>query len=186
MNVLFYFFFFIKERGSRTSRPSKIKLYILIIYFSSVLPANNWVINLQIECTFFILFLAAWKNWRYGKAWTGHDQFVKNIINSKNFWPFLSNRFHEKWATSTSKCAFIQLEKCFSILINDLINYYCFIISSSYLLIKNGTKGEKGEPGQIVNVVINFLLDLYVLVPNVLQIFLKNPYFIFDFCCWYL
>lgn len=88
LNVLFYFFF-IKERGSRTSRPSKIKLYILIIYFISVLPANNWVINLQIECTFFILFLPAWKNWRYGKAWTG--QFVKNINNSKNFWPFFQS-----------------------------------------------------------------------------------------------
>ena len=46
---MFFSIFFIKERGSRTSRPSKIKLYILIIYFSSVLPANNWVINLQIE-----------------------------------------------------------------------------------------------------------------------------------------
>ena len=83
---MFFSIFLIKERGSRTSRPSKIKLHILIIYFSSVLPANNWVINLQIECTFFILFLPGWKNWRYGKAWTG--QFVKNIINSKNFWPF--------------------------------------------------------------------------------------------------
>ena len=53
------------------------------------------------------------------------------------------------------------------------------MISSCYLLIKNGTKGEKGEPGQIVNVVINFLLDLYVLVPNILQIFFKNSYSIF-------
>ena len=35
--MFFSIFFFIKERGSRTSRPSKIKLYILIIYFSSVL-----------------------------------------------------------------------------------------------------------------------------------------------------
>lgn len=37
---MFFSIFLIKERGSRTSRPSKIKLYILIIYFSSVLPAN--------------------------------------------------------------------------------------------------------------------------------------------------
>ena len=55
------------------------------------------------------------------------------------------------------------------------------MIISSYLLNKNGTKGENGEPGQIVNVVINFLLDLYVLVPNILQIFLQKLllYFIF-------
>ena len=62
----------------------------------------------------------------------------------------------------------------------------CFIIISSYLLNKNGTKGEKGEPGQIVNEVINFLPDLYVLVPNILHIFFKNSYSIFYFWCWYL
>ena len=91
---MFFSIFFIKERGSRTSRPSKIKLYILIIYFSSVLPANNWVINLyyKLNVLFFIFFLPAWKNWRYGKAWTGYDQFVKNIINSKN-WLFFVQSF---------------------------------------------------------------------------------------------
>ena len=38
----------------------------------------------------------------------------------------------------------------------------------------------------LVNVVINFLPDLYVLVPNILQISYKNSYSILYFWCWYL
>lgn len=55
---MFFSIFFIKERGSRTSRPSKIKLYILIIYFSSVLPANNWVINLYYKLNVLFSFFS--------------------------------------------------------------------------------------------------------------------------------
>lgn len=55
---MFFSIFFIKERGSRTSRLSKIKLYILIIYFSSVLPANNWVINLYYKLNEFFSFFS--------------------------------------------------------------------------------------------------------------------------------
>lgn len=86
---MFFSIFFIKERGSRTSRPSKIKLYILIIYFSSVLPANNWVINLYYKLNVLFSFFPS--SVEKLEIWESLDRsvmFVKNINNSNNFWPF--------------------------------------------------------------------------------------------------
>ena len=87
---MFFSIFFIKERGSRTSRPSKIKLYILIIYFSSVLPANNWVINLYTTnwMYFFHFFPSSVEKLEIWESLDRSVMFVKNINNSNNFWPF--------------------------------------------------------------------------------------------------